>query len=976
MRYQKVTFTLLLCIFFLFLTGNTVFADELWKLDKVDSNHTFTITFNKEIDTRSLNNIQVLDEEDSAVPVVVSSVNPKEAIIDAPANGYQPGKVYYIHVSSGVKTLKGENLKKPIIAKFAVNGTYDKEVSGEFIYFGPESKSIFLKQANGDISELNLEEDADFFEQFGQKKNSVTQNYFSDLLLDLEKAYVTYEIENGKRIYTVTPQTFTGTFDGFVGSATSINGISLFIKDTNMGLNFPITADTNYYNQQHNQPLHLSKEDFIDVLNSAVKAHVKFELKDGTPNYIVTLDVFKGKFEGVSSDYNEVSLLIGNTDKLIDFPLLTNAEYDIHETDGKQKVSKEEFISQITASEKAYITYEKINGMIHYVADIESSKPTNVSGELDRINPNSQSIFLKQANGESTELLLDEKATYYEQIGKNKIPVSKDYFIEILGTLEKSNVSFELVDDKPIYTMTATKYTGIFDGFIGSSNTIDSIALLVPEEDGSIEFPITEETHYFVQLGENISLPQEDFIELLNVADRAQVSFELKNGVPYYTVKIDSFTGNYDGMLADGTEIYVYIGDTDKTITFPINEEAHYYYLKDEEKSEVTLEEFSDLLKDANQNTIITYQIENGKITYTVSGITIAPSPPENNKDELTAEIEAALLDRKKEFTIEFSGDTSELSAKIERAFDTILLENEYLSYDYKGHGYSLEKTSNHATIQFKANYYQSAEQVAYVNNKIPQILDTIINDTMNDHERVKAVHDYIVLNVQYDTSMNQGVNAPYFALTEGKTLCNGYAMLMYQLLKELNIPVRLISGTAGSQNHAWNLVGLDGKWYHLDATWNDPIPDEHGRLLYSYYLLSDDVMKVDHHWSEGGLNHHEEPYPVANTDYADTLSNLGYDELAEGLGIQYMSPKMTVATDEEFINLVKEYFNSKEDEFSLRYVTSNTNLKAKLSDLTQKAVQNTGAHRLGYNWMEYKRTVEKDYIITFTDINYVSEVS
>ena len=102
---------------------------------------------------------------------------------------------------------------------------------------------------------------------------------------------------------------------------------------------------------------------------------------------------------------------------------------------------------------------------------------------------------------------------------------------------------------------------------------------------------------------------------------------------------------------------------------------------------------------------------------------------------------------------------------------------------------------------------------------------------------KIKAIHDYIITHVQYDTTMNQGVNAPYFALTQGKTLCQGYAMLFYQMAKEENIPVRLISGTAGSKKigHAWNLVQVDGVWYHLDATWDDPIPDVAGRTVYTY---------------------------------------------------------------------------------------------------------------------------------------------
>ena len=40
--------------------------------------------------------------------------------------------------------------------------------------------------------------------------------------------------------------------------------------------------------------------------------------------------------------------------------------------------------------------------------------------------------------------------------------------------------------------------------------------------------------------------------------------------------------------------------------------------------------------------------------------------------------------------------------------------------------------------------------------------------------------------------------------------------------LNKLNI----INYKINNEEHIWNLVYLDGKWYHLDLTWNDPISD------------------------------------------------------------------------------------------------------------------------------------------------------
>lgn len=333
---------------------------------------------------------------------------------------------------------------------------------------------------------------------------------------------------------------------------------------------------------------------------------------------------------------------------------------------------------------------------------------------------------------------------------------------------------------------------------------------------------------------------------------------------------------------------------------------------------------------------------------------------------KLAADIEKALLQRKTTFTVTYSGDFTNTRSKVLQAFKSVFLKNEYLNYDFRGYRFVASGYKGNATIKFNVGYYQTANQIKFVQQKVDKILRKILTNRMNDHEKIKAIHDYIVLNVQYDTSYNQAINAPYFALSNGKTLCNGYAMLTYDMLKKAGIPVRLISGTSKGIGHAWNLVRLDGRWYHLDVTWDDPVPDQAGRLRYDYYLLPDKLIKKDHFWKTGGLNGFEQPYPIANTDYANLLLQSKMDKLVNSLHLQYLKPEFTSHTDTEFVQFVSKHFHNKEVKFSFRFVTNTNNIQDKLRTLIRTAAsQEKVTTSMQYNWEEYTRTEAQDYIVT-----------
>jgi Transglutaminase-like superfamily len=122
----------------------------------------------------------------------------------------------------------------------------------------------------------------------------------------------------------------------------------------------------------------------------------------------------------------------------------------------------------------------------------------------------------------------------------------------------------------------------------------------------------------------------------------------------------------------------------------------------------------------------------------------------------------------------------------------------------------------------------------------------SILKDGMSDKEKIKAIHDEIVLVTQYDTSildidLSASVRHPSFEATGvfnySTAVCSGYSRAFNVLAHDQGIPSIMVSSI--SMLHAWNLVYDGLSWKFIDTTFNDPIPDRKNRVLYTYYLLN-----------------------------------------------------------------------------------------------------------------------------------------
>ncbi|MEI4831981.1 transglutaminase domain-containing protein [Bacillus sp. FJAT-53711] len=210
------------------------------------------------------------------------------------------------------------------------------------------------------------------------------------------------------------------------------------------------------------------------------------------------------------------------------------------------------------------------------------------------------------------------------------------------------------------------------------------------------------------------------------------------------------------------------------------------------------------------------------------------------------------------------SSNIQEILNQLINSYREILKENDYLRNTVGNANFSIRGLPGSYTLTLTMNYLESKEQAQYVAEQAEQIINSIITINMDDHEKVKAVHDYVVKLISYDTSLQ--AHTAYEALTNHSAVCQGYALLTYQLLKEAGLHVRIVEGTGNGQPHAWNLVEIEGKWYHLDTTFDDPVPDVQNRVTYSYFDLTDDQISGDHVWDHS-------QYPSATTNYAKELS-------------------------------------------------------------------------------------------------------
>lgn len=151
------------------------------------------------------------------------------------------------------------------------------------------------------------------------------------------------------------------------------------------------------------------------------------------------------------------------------------------------------------------------------------------------------------------------------------------------------------------------------------------------------------------------------------------------------------------------------------------------------------------------------------------------------------------------------------------------------------------------------------------------------INPDDSDFAKILKLHDWIVNNVAY--SQRAGADFATCALAERAAVCAGYTRCYQFLLDQAGIESIYIAAQTSTEKHAWNLVKLDGHWFHVDCTWDRGTVG--ATPSHRYFLLNDEEFNADGVHTEDWKDV-SKGYPTNNLC---SIENKFYQSLTPGIG-------------------------------------------------------------------------------------------
>ena len=190
----------------------------------------------------------------------------------------------------------------------------------------------------------------------------------------------------------------------------------------------------------------------------------------------------------------------------------------------------------------------------------------------------------------------------------------------------------------------------------------------------------------------------------------------------------------------------------------------------------------------------------------------------------------------------------------------SVLIENPDIFYIFSTR---FQITANYDTgiIQsIRPEYYFDIEDIPSKITEFNQKTDYILsglNSGWNDVTKARYLHDMLAYYAEYDTKyevindsdynifrMQMRIYSAYGALVDNNAVCEGYAMAYKYLLSKVGIESHYLQNI--DKRHAWNIVKIGDKFYHVDITDDDLTYDTLGRVGHDSFLKSDSYFLND----------------------------------------------------------------------------------------------------------------------------------
>ncbi len=251
-----------------------------------------------------------------------------------------------------------------------------------------------------------------------------------------------------------------------------------------------------------------------------------------------------------------------------------------------------------------------------------------------------------------------------------------------------------------------------------------------------------------------------------------------------------------------------------------------------------------DITKDlkaliVSKNDLVIKEPNSYKVDYTFENFNYKVSYVPYNKEELIDIYFNVLNNGYNEFTFYCPKEYKSCTKDVESIGNDSKLMSNINNYVHPYNSFKTIKTkvssNNEITLEIQKKY--SEEKINKINELVNNVISELDLNNIDDLTKIERIHNYILNHTVYDKNTNSfDINSAYGSLIEGHAVCSGYADAFSIFMNIYKIPNIRVS----SENHLWNLVYINGKWLHIDLTWDD---SENNKYDNNYFLITKEKL-------------------------------------------------------------------------------------------------------------------------------------
>jgi len=251
-----------------------------------------------------------------------------------------------------------------------------------------------------------------------------------------------------------------------------------------------------------------------------------------------------------------------------------------------------------------------------------------------------------------------------------------------------------------------------------------------------------------------------------------------------------------------------------------------------------------DITKDlkaliVSKNDLVIKEPNSYKVDYTFENFNYKISYVPYNKEELIDIYFNVLNNGYNEFTFYCPKEYKSCTKDVESIGNDSKLMSNINNYVHPYNSFKTIKTkvssNNEITLEIQKKY--SEEKINKINELVNNVISELDLNNIDDLTKIERIHNYILNHTVYDKNTNNfDINSAYGSLIEGHAVCSGYADAFSIFMNIYKIPNIRVS----SENHLWNLVYINGKWLHIDLTWDD---SENNKYDNNYFLITKEKL-------------------------------------------------------------------------------------------------------------------------------------